>query len=132
MSFVTGCDSLGGVGREGSPLWNIRHIGGEAKLDYFTKKCQMLHGMPKTGVQGLSALSQAQRLNIIHCRIEQFKEMETNAAIRATKPDPVYTPQPTYNPQNQGPIQQPYNPAPQMPRQFRCRTYGQNTTCNEW
>ena len=40
LMCLSGCDERGGVGREGSPIWNMRHASAEATNAYFETKCQ--------------------------------------------------------------------------------------------
>lgn len=42
LGGLAACDATGGPGREGSPLWNMRHMSFDARIGYFTSKCEKL------------------------------------------------------------------------------------------
>ena len=39
MGALSGCDANGGAGREGSAIWNLRHMNSDTRIAYFTEKC---------------------------------------------------------------------------------------------
>jgi hypothetical protein len=38
-TLVAGCDATGQIGREGSPIWNLRNMSSADKNAYFESKC---------------------------------------------------------------------------------------------